>query len=151
MSRFDSATSAAVAFGAGILLLGSLAGCSAISDVLSKQHREQFATYDEAADGWVGVGIPDWIPSDATDLRNLATGDETVAVVRVVTGSPLPTECATVERRGIPALSADWADLDWSTEGFPDEVHDCGDYEVVPTDDGWLGWFNATEPGQTPG
>ncbi len=151
MSRFDSATSAATAFGVGILLLGALAGCSAIGDVLSRQHREDFATYEDAAEGWVGVGIPAWIPTDATGIRNLATADETVSVVRVVTESPLAGECETAERRGIPVLSAEWADLDWSTVGFPDEVERCGDYEIVPTDDGWLGWFSATEPGQTPG
>lgn len=151
MSRFDSATSAAVAFGAGILLVGTLAGCSQIDDLLSQEHREQFPTYAEAAEGWVGVDIPDWIPDDATDLRNLATVDETVSVVRVVTDSELAGSCEEVARRGIPALAADWADLGWDTTGFPDEVQRCGDYEITPTDDGWLGWFNATEPGQTPG
>ena len=65
MSRLDSATTSAAAFGVGILMLGSLAGCTAIDDLLSKEHREQFATYDEAADGWVGVDIPAWIPENA--------------------------------------------------------------------------------------
>lgn len=151
MSRFDSATSAAVAFGAGILLVGTLAGCTQIGDALSRQHREDFATYDEAREGWVGVDLPAWIPRDATDLRNLATADETVAVVRVDSGSDLRGDCTTTERRGIPALTADWTDLGWDTNGFPAEVWSCGDYEVVPAPDGWLGWFNATESGQTPG
>lgn len=31
------------------------------------------------------------------------------------------------------------------------DVARCGDYEVMAMDDGWLGWFNATEPGETPG
>jgi hypothetical protein len=150
MSRFDSATSATVAFGAGILLLGSLAGCAAIGDVVSQQHREEFATYEAAADGWVGVGIPDWIPADAVELRNLATNDESVGVIRVVSDSLLAADCVEAARIGIPVLSAEWADLDWSTNGFPDDVARCGVYEVVPTDDGWLGWFNATEAGQTP-
>ena len=26
----------------------------------------------------------------------------------------------------------------------------CGAYEVAPTAEGWLGWFTATEEGQTP-
>lgn len=84
-------------------------------------------------------------PADATDLRNRATFDETVAVVRVVTDTE-PDGCSPAERRGLPALSADW-----SAEKWPDEVLLCGDYEVMPMDDGWLGWFNATESGQTPG
>jgi hypothetical protein len=151
MSRSDPASTAAAAFVGGILLVGSLAGCTAIDDLLSKEHREQFPTYAEADEGWVGVDIPAWIPDDATDLRNLATTDETVAIVRVVTDSPLVGSCETTERSGIPALSADWADLGWDTTGFPDEVERCGDYEIVPTEDGWLGWFQAREPGQTPG
>jgi hypothetical protein len=151
MSRFDSATSAAVAFGAGILLVGALAGCTQIDDLLSRQHREEFPTRAEAAEGWVGVDLPSWIPADATALRNLATFDETVAVIRVVSDEPLAGDCAPGERRGIPSLAEEWTDLGWDENGFPDEVERCGDYEVVPTDDGWLGWFNATEPGQTPG
>lgn len=150
MSRFDSATSATVAFGAGALLLGSLVGCSAIGDAVSQQHREEFATYEAAAEGWVGISIPDWIPTDSTELRNLATSDESVAVIRVVSDSPLAADCIDAERVGIPALSADWADLDWSTYGFPEDVRRCGVYEIVPTGDGWLGWFTATETGQRP-
>jgi len=151
MSRFDSATTSAAAFGAGLLLVVGLAGCAAIGDVFSKQHREEFASYDAAAEGWVGVGIPEWIPADATDLRNLATTDETVAVVRVVSDSALAGDCAPGDRRGIPSLAVEWADLGWAENGFPDRVQLCGDYEVTPTEDGWLGWFNATETGQTPG
>src|SRR5690606_38180516 len=105
-----------------------LAGCAAIGDVFSKQHREEFATFDAAAAGWVGVGIPAWIPADATDLRNLATTDETVAIVRVVSDSALAGDCSPADRSGIPSLSADWADLDWATRGFPDRVQRCGDY-----------------------
>jgi hypothetical protein len=144
MSRFDSATVATTAFGAGVVLI-ALTGCVQVSDVFSKQHREDFATYEAAVDGWVGVGIPAWIPEDATDLRNIATLDETVAVIRVVTEADLAGTCEAVPREGIPQLIADW-----STEVWPDEVQLCGDYEVMPMDDGWLGWFQADEPGQTP-
>jgi hypothetical protein len=144
MSRFDSATVATTAFAAGVVLI-ALTGCAQMSDVFSKQHREDFPTYAAAADGWVGVGIPDWIPDDATDLRNLATVDETVSVIRVVTEADLAGSCETAAREGIPQLAADW-----STDVWPDEVQRCGDYEVMPMEDGWLGWFQADEPGQTP-
>lgn len=143
-SSFDPATTAATAFGAGILLI-ALAGCAQISDLLTHRHEESFATYQTAARDWVGVDIPQWIPDDATDLRNRATTDETVAIIRVVTDSPLAGECATADRRGLPAL-----DPEWSTDRWPAQVQRCGDYEVIPMEDGWLGWFNATEPGQTP-
>ena len=145
MSRFDSATVAATAFAGGLLVL-ALAGCAQIADLAHRVHREDFPDYTSAEVSWVGVDIPEWIPGDATDLRNLATLDETVAVIRVVSDSPLVGDCTLAERRGLPALSADW-----STEEWPDEVARCGDYEVMPMDDGWLGWFSAAEPGQTPG
>lgn len=144
MSRLDSATIAASAFAGGLLVL-TLVGCSQIADLAHRQHREEFPTYAAAEESWVGVDIPRWIPSDATDLRNLATVDETMAVLRVVSDSPPAGDCAIAERRGIPALSADW-----STEEWPDEVVRCGDYEVMAMPDGWLGWFDATEPGQLP-
>jgi hypothetical protein len=144
MTRFDSATAAASAFGAGILLI-AVTGCTQIGNLLSQQHEETFSTYSHAQRDWVGVDIPSWIPDDATHLRNLATLDETVSVIRIVTDSGLAGECAPDDRSGIPALAADW-----STEDWPDLVQRCGDYEVMPLDDGWLGWFNATEEGQTP-
>lgn len=149
MSRFDSATTAAVAFAGGALLL-VLTGCAQITDVFQHQHREDFSDYETAAAGWVGVDIPDWIPDDATGIRNLATADETVSVIRVVTDSPLAGDCVTAPRQGLPQLSADWAASDWDADDLPDEVQRCGDYEVTSTSDGWLGWFQASTPGQTP-
>lgn len=143
-SSFDPATAAAGAFACGILLI-AITGCAQIANFVAKQHEESYATYEAAARDWVGVDIPDWIPLDASDLRNLATNDETVSVIRVVSESPLAGDCTTTDRRGIPTLAADW-----STQSWPDQVQLCGDYEVIPMDDGWLGWFNATEPGQTP-
>lgn len=149
MTRVDAPTTAAAAFAAGALLIG-LTACAQIADVFHKQHREEFATYDAAAAGWVGVGIPDWIPADATELRNLATTDETVSVIRVTTDSPLAGACAPAPREGLAQLTADWVPNDRPLEEWPDEVERCGPYEVVPMDDGWLGWFQATTPGQTP-
>jgi hypothetical protein len=144
MRTFDSASVAATAFAAGAALL-VLTGCAQITNALEQRHEEHFETYAEAVDGWVGVDIPDWIPDDATDLRNLATNDETVAVIRVATGSPLAGQCELEERVGLPALAPDW-----SVEKWPDEIARCGSYEVMPMDDGWLGWFQATEAGQRP-
>lgn len=143
MTRLDPATAAAGAFGVGILLI-ALTGCAQLDRLVSREHEESFATYADAEAGWVGVGIPDWIPDDATELRNVATFDETVAVMRVTTDEE-PVGCTTAERRGLPALAADWSVPTW-----PDEVLRCGDYEVMPVDDGWLGWFQAREPGQRP-
>src|SRR3712207_2785195 len=84
--RYDSASVAAIAF-AGAALVLALTGCAQLTDLVEKRHEERFDTYAEAADGWVGVGLPGWIPEDATDLRNVATNDETQSLIRVVSES----------------------------------------------------------------
>lgn len=61
-----------------------------------------------------------------------------------------PAECETAPRHGLPQLSAEWAAAGWDADDLPVEVEVCGDYEVTATLDGWLGWFQAEEPGQTP-
>ncbi|WP_210505374.1 hypothetical protein [Naasia sp. SYSU D00057] len=153
MSRhdpYDSTSVAAVAF-AGCALLIALTGCAQLTDLVEKRHEERFDTYAQAADGWVGVEMPSWIPDDATHLHNVATTDESQSLIRVTSDSELPDVCSPAERSGMPALTVDWAPTeDWTVEDWPDEVALCGDYEVVPYEDGWIGWFRATAPGQTP-
>ena len=59
-----------IAAGAAVLLAAaSLTGCSQLLDSLHKVHQESYTSYAEAAEGWVGVDIPSWIPEDATELR----------------------------------------------------------------------------------
>lgn len=140
-----SASTATAAAVVGALVL-TLTGCAGIQHLLQNEHEETFATYAEAEDGWVGVDIPPWIPRDASDLHNLATNDEQVSVVRVATSSQPEGSCTPADRRGLPALTAEW-----SAEKFPATVMVCGDYELMPMDDGWLGWFNATAEGDVPG
>jgi len=139
-----SATTASVALLGATLLLG-LTACANIEHALKKQHEETSATYVDAQEGWVGVDIPAWIPDDATDLHSIATINEQVAVVRVSSTAALPTTCTIEDRHGIPSLPADW-----STDSWPDTVSLCGEYEVIPVEDGWLGWFNAAEEGDAP-
>ena len=143
-SRTEASASTALAaavVGAAVLLL---TGCANITHVLQHEHEESFASYHVAAKDWIGVQIPAWIPDDATDLHNIATLNEQVSVVRVTTQSQ-PVGCADSERHGIPSLTAEWSSDDW-----PDVVLLCGDYEVMPLDDGWLGWFNAADEGDVP-
>ena len=142
--RTASATTAAAAFTGAALLLG-LTACANIDNLVHQRHEESFTTYETAASGWVGVELPEWVPADATDLRSVASNDETVSVIRVTTDSALAGDCVSVDRHGIPAF-----DVPWSTDDWADTVSLCGDYEVQPTDDGWLGWFNAAEPGDVP-
>ncbi len=144
---------APIAAGAGILLLvGGLSGCSAIMDSLHKVHQEQFDTYEAAEAGWVGVALPSWIPDDATDLRNYATTDESQSFVGATTDSE-PVGCEPGTRTKIPFTVPDWAPanlLETDDGALIEDVLLCGDYEVVSVDGGWVGWFSASEQGQTP-
>lgn len=138
-----------VALGALLVAVtATLSGCTAIMQQLQQVHEESFADYAAAESGWVGVALPEWVPADATELRNLATDDESNSVIRVTSGEPLAGDCVTSQRRTLPFETTDWAP---ELSPFPKTVQACGDYEVVAVDGGWLGWFAATEPGQTPG
>jgi hypothetical protein len=130
-----------------VLATTTLTGCSQVSNALHKVHEESFDTRAAAKEGWVGVTAPRWIPADATGIKNLATTNESNAVVRVTSPSDLPDTCAEADRVAIPFESPEWAP---TFERFPDRVERCGDYEVVPVEGGWFGWFSATEEGQTP-
>jgi len=141
----SSATTATAALMGAALLLGVTA-CANIDNLLHQRHEESFDDYAAAAEGWVGVDIPAWIPDDSTQLHNLATNDETVSVTRVTTASDLPADCVEQARHGIPVF-----DVSWSTDAWPDTVSLCGDYEVMAMSDGWLGWFNPASEGDTPG
>ena len=122
----------------------TLTGCSVIRDSLSDMHEESFSTYQSAKDGWRGSDIPAWIPADATDLHNRATGKGDNISVRVTTDSDPVGECVEEERFTIAALNADW-----TPEKFPDEVLICGDYAVMPVEDGWFAWTPARNPNVT--
>ena len=139
-----SASTAAAAFTAAALLLG-LTACANIDNLLHQRHEESFETYETAASGWVGVELPEWVPTDSTELRSVASNDQTVSVIRVVSDSELAGDCARADRHGIPVF-----DVPWSTDDWADTLFRCGEYEVQATDDGWLGWFNAAEPGDVP-
>ncbi len=125
---------------ASLLLLATLlTGCSSLDDALRHRHEERFASYDEAASGWVGGQVPDWVPTDSTEIRVRATNDGTQIIVRATTNSGLPDDCVDdVPRETEPELTTQWA-----PEYFADEVSRCGTYEVVWLDDGWFGWYAA--------
>lgn len=130
---------------AGLVL--SMTGCGAISNAVHKTHDERFADVAAAEQGWKGVSAPAWLPADATDIRNLATTDESHSVVLVRSSSALPSSCQEADRRAVPFDTTSWTP---KLDRFPDRVERCGDYEVMPVDGGWFGWFSATEPGQVP-
>ena len=117
----------------------ALTGCSAtsIKDAFTNRHEETFATYDEASDGWAADEIPTWIPTDGTEIRSRATGDLTARVAQVMTESdPAATNCGTTARTELPGIGADW-----QPEEYPDDIIRCGDWEIMPIEGGWFGWY----------
>ncbi|MBG6238386.1 hypothetical protein IWX78_001358 [Mycetocola sp. CAN_C7] len=124
----------------------ALSGCSvdSVESYLRNAHEDHFATYDTAAEDWVGGEIPGWIPTDATGIRRIATRDERISTIRIESSSPPRGECVEQPRIGAPVLTATW-----SAAERPDIVLVCGGYEIMPTNDGWLGWlYNPKEPGR---
>ena len=134
------------ALAAAALAVAALTGCTSITDIVEQVHSESFDTRADAATGWVGVPMPDWLPADATDIRTTATVDESNAVIAYAGGEP--TGCQEGTRSTLPFDGRYGGFADASE--LPEEVLWCGPYEVHETPEGWLAWFNATEAGQTP-
>ena len=120
-----------------------LSGCS-LEAMVSNSHEDHFADYDTAAEKWIGSEIPGWIPTDATGIRRLATRDERISVIRIESASSPRGDCTEQPRIGVPVLTAAWTAAE-----RPDVVTVCGAYEIMPTEDGWLGWlYDPKEPGR---
>ena len=134
------------ALAAAILAAVALTGCTNISDVVERVHSESFDTRADAASGWVGVPMPDWLPDDAAAIRTTATLNESNAVIAFAGGEP--SGCEEGERSTLP-FDGRYGGFD-DASALPDTVLRCGPYEVHETAEGWLAWFNATEAGQTP-
>ncbi|QCR18443.1 hypothetical protein [Agrococcus sp. SGAir0287] len=140
-------TKPALALSAAAAAVVLLAGCSSLMDPLHGVHTEAFVDRAAAEDGWVGVPMPSWIPEDSTEIRTTATTNEQNAVI-AVTSDEQPIGCEPAPRVSLP-FDGRYGGID-DGEGLPEEVLRCGAYEVAPTADGWIGWFTATEEGQTP-
>lgn|GEM_PF-1140516 len=141
-----------VAGAAVLLAAATLTGCSALLNELRHVHEESHPSYPAAAEEWVGVPVPAWIPTDATTLHNVATHDETQSVIAVSTPSE-PVGCEAGSRTSMPFMTTKWAPAEVLLRddgSLVDEVLRCGDYEVAPYGDGWVGWFSARTQGQTP-
>ncbi|PWC06485.1 hypothetical protein [Mycetocola zhujimingii] len=129
------------AVAAATLVALTLSGCS-VKDVLSNSREAQFATYDTAAEHWASGDMPGWIPTDATDIRSLETKDGRLSVIRITTSSPPEGDCVERAREGAPVLTATWT----AAAERPAMVTVCDEYEIMPVEDGWLGWFEGEEP-----
>jgi hypothetical protein len=96
------------------------------------------SSYESAAlvaDRWEGEAA--WIPSDAADVEIRESTTDDTAVIALASGADLdPALCGVVTRQSAPA---------YQIEGTPSaydasEVYACGNWAVMPTEDGWLGW-----------
>lgn len=130
-----------------VALALSMTGCSTLMNIAEKTHDESFPDRAAAMSGWTGVTAPTWLPADATDIHNLATNDETNAVIALKSADREPSGCVEADRKAIPFNSPSWAP---KIDKFPERVQRCGDYEVMRIDGGLLGWFTATDTGQKP-
>ena len=126
---------------AALIAAFSLTGCS-VQEVLGNSRESEFASYDTAVEMWSSGDLPSWIPTDATDIRSLETKDGRLSVVRVTTSSPLEGDCEERAREGVPVLTATWT----AAAERPDVVTVCDEYEIMPVEGGWLGWFEGPEP-----
>lgn len=109
-------------------------------DTLHKEKASEFDTYSAAAEGWqLESGIPSWVPDDSTAITVRASTNEKIIEIGVITATA-PEGCADAEREQMPPLTADWMPTK-----FPNDVLKCGDYEVMPVDGGWVGWYLAKE------
>ena len=111
----------------------ALSGC-AVMDQLQHESSTDFATVAELADGWDKTAP--WLPTDASDIRTREATNGDSAILRATTDTVLdPAKCAEIDRQSAPVY-----EQDWSPNAFVDTAWVCGDWTVIPTDDGWFGW-----------
>ena len=133
---------ARVAAAASLALVAALtlSSCSSIVDAAQGVTEKEFDDFASAEDGWPGE-IPAWLPADVSEIHVRSTNNGKVAMVRADTTSKPAGDCAETERKQI----AVWV-TDWSPEKVtPETVIACGDWEIMPVDGGWFGWYSADE------
>jgi len=111
----------------------ALSGC-AVMDDLRHESSTDFATVSELSDGWDKTAP--WLPADASDIRTREATNGDSAILRATSTADLdPAQCAEIERQSAPVY-----EQDWSPNAFVDHAWVCGDWTVIPTEDGWFGW-----------
>lgn len=102
-------------------------------------HKQSTTTFDDAdafrADTPVDA---DWVPDDVTalTLRTSTIEDADDAVLLLTSTTALPDECVETERTSAPTWTLD----DGPSAYEAKTVFVCGDWSVIPSDDGWFGW-----------
>lgn len=113
----------------------SLTGCSTLQQALQHESTARFADASALASDWDKTA--DWLPEDATAISVHESTDGAPASLLATSDAELDlTRCAEVERQSAPTFSIE----DTPDVYTIDTVFACGDWAVVPTDDGWYGW-----------
>lgn len=120
-----------------VLVLAALplTGCSMLPGGAA-HFEETFTDYPSAKQDWRNGDIPSWIPTDVTRVRSRAMTDGSAAIVEVITATPPVGDCTEAARVDEPTLSGVW-----QPEEFPDQIIRCGEYEIMPVEGGWFGWY----------
>lgn len=137
MTRRHLLPAAALLLG-GTLLLG---GCAAVEGLVHKQSTRAFDDADAfRADTPIDA---DWVPDDATalTLRTSTLEDADDAVLLLTSAEALPDDCVESERTSAPTWTLD----DGPSAYDAKTVFVCGDWSVIPSDDGWFGWTPNSE------
>jgi len=114
----------------------SLTGCSAVDSIV---HKQSTSTFDDVEAFRDGADLDaSWVPADATAITERTSTIEKApdAVILLTSSSSLSDECTEVERSSAPSWVLDDAPDPYKAE----TVFVCGDWSVIPTDDGWFGW-----------
>jgi hypothetical protein len=115
--------------------IAALTGCSSIQGALQKESSVEFDTAADVADAWDRTAP--WLPEDATDIRIQQATEGDPAVLLATSDAELdPALCAETDRQSAATFTVDGAPDSYAA----DSVLACGDWAVIPTDDGWYGW-----------
>ncbi len=102
-------------------------------------HKQSTQTFEDAdafrADASVDA---DWVPHDATalTLRTSTIEDADDAALLLTSTMTLPEDCVETVRTSAPTWTLDDAPSAYEAK----TVFVCGDWSVIPSDDGWFGW-----------
>lgn len=112
-----------------------LSGCSAIADAAHHETGSSFESVQALNKGWDKEAA--WIPADSSDIRIQEASSGSAAILRATSTKELdPEACTETTRRSAPVFVQSWS----PTNTFVEKVWVCGDWDVIPTDDGWFGW-----------
>ena len=113
----------------------SLTGCTSIQQAIQDESSGTYADADALAENWNKTAP--WLPDDASEISMHQTVNGDPASLLLTSDADLDlSQCAEVERQSAPTFAIEGAPNAYKI----DTVYACGDWAVVPTDDGWYGW-----------